>query len=203
VATGLTLVPHATSTFALNATIAPSSVDLRPILTGIFQNAIGGTPTPLEAQGVGAPGVTWLDKAIKTLVLNTNLPPLPVPPIAAVNIDAMSMDFACETCVWAPTAISTITAKTNLPFAGGAPIIQLSQNVEILDKNGQVVGTLNTPYANATTAGDTVTTTTPAAPLEVAAGSHEIYSAFIGDLNLADKYELGLRGSANSVLDLG
>ncbi|KAK3824794.1 MAG: hypothetical protein J3Q66DRAFT_419504 [Benniella sp.] len=204
VATGLTLVPHATSTFALNATIAPnSSPMIGPILTGIFQNAIGGIPTPLEAQGVGAPGVSWLDKAIKTLLLHTNLPPLPVPPIAAVNIDAMSMDFACETCVWAPTAISTITAKTNLPFAGGAPIIQLSQNVEILDKNGQVVGTLNTPYANATTSGDTVTTTTPAAPLEVAAGSHEIYSAFIGDLNLADKYELGLRGSANSVLDLG
>ncbi|KAK3824793.1 MAG: hypothetical protein J3Q66DRAFT_326052, partial [Benniella sp.] len=204
VATGLTLVPHATSTFALNATIAPnSSPMIGPILTGIFQNAIGGILTPLEAQGVGAPGVTWLDKAIKTLLLHTNLPPLPVPPIAAVNIDAMSMDFACETCVWAPTAISTITAKTNLPFAGGAPIIQLSQNVEILDKNGQVVGTLNTPYANATTSGDTVTTTTPAAPLEVAAGSHEIYSAFIGDLNLADKYELGLRGSANSVLDLG
>ncbi|KAF9366881.1 hypothetical protein BGX34_003981 [Mortierella sp. NVP85] len=203
VATGLTLVPHGTSTFALNATIAPSSVDLRPILTGIFQNAIAGTPTPLEAQGVGAPGVSWLDKAIKSLLLHTNLPPLPVPPIESVNIDAMSMDFSCGSCVWAPTAISTITAKTNLPFANGAPIVQLSQSVDILDKNGQVVGRLETPLAPATAVGNTVTTTTPAAPLNVASGSHDIYSAFIGDLNLADTYELGLRGTTSSVLNLG
>ncbi|KAK3824742.1 MAG: hypothetical protein J3Q66DRAFT_325946, partial [Benniella sp.] len=204
VATGLTLVPHGTSTFALNATIAPnSSPMIGPILTGIFQNAIGGVPTPLEAQGVGAPGVSWLDKAIQSLLLHTNLPPLPVPPIESVNIDAMSMDFACETCVWAPTAISTITAKTNLPFAKGAPIEQLSQSVDILDKNGQVVGRLETPLAPATAIGNTVTTTTPAAPLQIASGSHDIYSAFIGDLNLADTYELGLRGTTTSVLNLG
>jgi hypothetical protein len=115
----------------------------------------------------------------------------------------MSMDFSCDTCVWAPTAISTITAKTNLPFANGAPIVQLSQTVDILDKNGQVVGRLDTPLAPATAVGNTVTTTTPAAPLQVASGSHDIYSAFIGDLNLADTYELGLRGTTSSVLNLG
>ncbi|KAG0252260.1 hypothetical protein BG011_007097, partial [Mortierella polycephala] len=203
VAEGLTLVPHGTSSFAMNATIASGNGDLRPLLTGIFQNAVGGVPTPLDAQGMGAPGVSWLDAAIKSLLLQTSLPPLADPPIESVTIDGMSMDFTCETCVWAPTSESTITAKTNLPFANGAPIVQLSQNVEILDQDGQVVGTLDTPYAPAVATGNTVTATTPPAPLVIADGSHEIYSKFIGDLNAATTYELGLRGTANSVLDLG
>ncbi|KAF8928326.1 hypothetical protein BGZ47_001692 [Haplosporangium gracile] len=83
------------------------------------------------------------------------------------------------------------------------PIQQLAQNVQILDENGQVVGTLNTPYSDATTVGSKVSTNTPAAPLVVAEGSHEIYSAFVGALNLADKYTLGLRGTADSKLNLG
>ncbi|KAF9179869.1 hypothetical protein BGZ51_006611 [Haplosporangium sp. Z 767] len=203
VAEGLTLVPHGASSFALNATIASGNGDLRPLLTGIFQNALSGVPTPLEAQGVGAPGVSWLDAAIKSLLLETSLPPLSAPPIESVTIDAMSMDFTCETCVWAPTSNSTITAKTNLPFADGAPIVQLSQNIEVLDQDGQLVGTLNTPYASAVATGNTVTTTTPSAPLVIADGSHEIYSKFIGDLNAATTYELGLRGTANSILNLG
>ncbi|KAF9918121.1 hypothetical protein BGZ65_012596, partial [Modicella reniformis] len=116
----------------------------------------------------------------------------------------MEMDFACGTCVWEPNAISTITARTNLPFANGAPIRKLSQHIEILDNNGQVVGTLNTPYAPATTIGNTVTTTTPSAPLVIAEGAKDsIYAAFIGGLNQATTYELGLRGTTDSILDLG
>ncbi|KAG0247381.1 hypothetical protein BG011_001589, partial [Mortierella polycephala] len=202
-AEGLTLIPHGTSTFVLKATIATGNGDLRPLLTGIFQNAVDGVATPLEAQGVGAPGVSWLDAAIKSLALETSLPPLSEPPIASVVIDAMSMDFTCATCVWAPTAESTITAVTNLPFANGAPIVSLSQNVEILDKDGALVGVLDTPYAPATTVGNSVTASTPPAPLVIADGSHEIYSTFVGDLNEATTYELGLRGTANSILDLG
>ncbi|KAG0212765.1 hypothetical protein BGX28_005611 [Mortierella sp. GBA30] len=203
VAEGLTLIPHGSSSFALNATIATGNGDLRPLLTGIFQNALGGVATPLDAQGTGAPGVSWLDGAIKSLMLHTALPPLVDPPIESVSIDAMSMDFACDSCIWAPTAVSTITAKTKLPFANGAPIVQLSQNVDILDSNGQLVGTLNTPYSPAVANGNTVTATTPAAPLTIASGSHEIYEKFIGDLNEATTYTLGLRGSTNSILDLG
>ncbi|KAI1288628.1 hypothetical protein EDD11_009849, partial [Mortierella claussenii] len=199
----LTLVPHGGSSFALSATIAAGNGDLTPYLTGIFQNALGGVPTELEAQGVGAPGVSWLDAAIKSLVLKTALPPLTEPPIESVSIDAMSMDFACDTCVWTPASISTITAKTRLPFAQGAPIVSLSQDVEILDQNGQVVGKLTTPYAPAVAKGDTVQSTSPEAPLVVAAGAHEVYERFIGDLNEATTYQLGLRGTANSILDLG
>ncbi|KAI8353463.1 hypothetical protein B0O80DRAFT_452126 [Mortierella sp. GBAus27b] len=203
VAEGLTLVPHGTSSFALNATIATGNGDLRPLLTGIFQNALGGVATDLDAQGMGAPGVSWLDAAIKTLLLKTSLPPLSAPPIESVTIDSMSMDFACDSCEYAPKSISGITAKTNLPFANGAPIVQLRQKVDILDKNGQVVGNLNTPYAPAVATGSSVSTTTPEAPLVIASGSHDIYAAFIGDLNMADEYELGLRGTTDSVLDLG
>ncbi|KAG0196285.1 hypothetical protein BGX33_001850, partial [Mortierella sp. NVP41] len=45
--------------------------------------------------------------------------------------------------------------------------------------------------------------TTAAAPLVIADGSHTIYEEFISDLNLETMYELGLRGTANSKLDLG
>ncbi|KAG0283823.1 hypothetical protein BGZ98_006167, partial [Dissophora globulifera] len=121
-AEGLILVPHGSSSFALNATIATGLGDFRPILTGIFQNAIGGVATPLEAQGTGAPGVLWLDAAIKSLKLVTSLPPLSSPPIESVNIDAMSVDFACDTCTWTPGAVASISAKTNLPFSGNVPI---------------------------------------------------------------------------------
>ncbi|KAF9113110.1 hypothetical protein BGX27_002175, partial [Mortierella sp. AM989] len=185
------------------ATIATGNGDLTPLLTGIFSNAINGIATPLDAQGTGAPGVSWLDTAIKSLLLHTSLPPLAAEVIESVAINSMDMDFACDTCTWAPNAISSITAKTNLPFANGAPIVQLRQNIEILDKNGVVVGTLNTPWSPATASNNTVTTTTPMAPLVVADGSRDIYSAFIGDLNQATDYELGLRGTADSVLDLG
>ncbi|KAF9342333.1 hypothetical protein BGX26_007776, partial [Mortierella sp. AD094] len=154
VAQGLTLVPHGNSTFALNATIASGNGDLTPYLTGIFQNALSGVATPLEAQGTGAPGVSWLDAAIKSLALETSLPPLTEAPITSVAIDNMSMDFSCDSCVWAPNAVSTITAVTNLPFANGAPIAQLRQNIEVLDKNGAVVGTLNTTYAAAKATGN-------------------------------------------------
>ncbi|KAG0305570.1 hypothetical protein BGZ99_002025, partial [Dissophora globulifera] len=203
VAEGLTLVPHGSSSFALNATIATGLGDFRPILAGIFQNAIGGVPTPLEAQGTGAPGVSWLDAAIKSLKLSTSLPPLASPPIESVNIDAMSVDFSCATCTWAPGAVASITAKTNLPFAGNVPIVQLSQHVEILDQNGQVVGRLDTPYAPAAATGSIVTTTTPSAPLVIDDGSHDIYEGFIRDLNAATTYQMGLRGTTDSILDLG
>ncbi|KAF9355369.1 hypothetical protein BGX26_006649 [Mortierella sp. AD094] len=203
VAEGLTLIPHGNSSFVLKATIATGNGDLTPYLTGIFQNAISGAATPLEAQGTGAPGVSWLDTAIKSLLLHTNLPPLSVPPIESVTINSMEMDFACDSCIWRPNATSTITAKTNLPFTNGAPILQLKQSVQILDKNGAVVGTLSTPYSAVTRSNSTVTTTTPAAPLVIADGSHDIYSTFIGDLNDATIYDMGLQGTADSILDLG
>ncbi|OAQ27885.1 hypothetical protein K457DRAFT_33537, partial [Linnemannia elongata AG-77] len=199
----MALVPHSNSSFALNATIAADGTDKTPYIKGIFHNALTGVATPLQAKGVAAPGVSWLDAAIKSLILNTALPPLQEPPIAAVAINSMEMDFACATCVWAPTALSSITADTKLPFAMDVPIKRLAQNVQILDENGQLVGTLNTPYSDATTVGSKVSTNTPAAPLVVADGSHDIYTAFVGALNLATNYTLGLRGSADSMLDLG
>ncbi|KAK5808595.1 hypothetical protein F5H01DRAFT_416482 [Linnemannia elongata] len=199
----MALVPHSNSSFALNATIAADGTDKTPYIKGIFHNALTGVATPLQAKGVAAPGVSWLDAAIKSLVLNTALPPLQEPPIAAVAINSMEMDFACATCVWAPTALSSITADTKLPFSMDVPIKRLAQNVQILDENGQLVGTLNTPYSDATTVGSKVSTNTPAAPLVVADGSHDIYTAFVGALNLATNYTLGLRGSADSMLDLG
>ncbi|KAG9064577.1 hypothetical protein KI688_002835 [Linnemannia hyalina] len=200
----MALVPHSNSSFALNATIAADGTDKTPYIQGIFHNALSGVATPLKAQGVGAPGVSWLDAAIKTLLLDTALPPLQEPPISAVTINAMEMDFACgEACTWAPMATSSITADTNLPFAMDVPIKQLAQNVQILDENGQVVGTLKTEYTDATTVGSKVSANTPAAPLVVPDGSHDIYTTFVGRLNLATNYTLGLRGSADSMLDLG
>ncbi|KAG0276353.1 hypothetical protein BGZ95_007658, partial [Linnemannia exigua] len=80
---------------------------------------------------------------------------------------------------------------------------QLAQNVQILDKAGQLVGTLNTPYADVTLDGVKVSTNTPQAPLTVAAGSHDIYTSFVSDLNMQASYELGLRGTADSILSLG
>ncbi|KAG0282189.1 hypothetical protein BGZ98_006874, partial [Dissophora globulifera] len=151
----------------------------------------------------GAPGVSWLDAAIKSLKLSTSLPPLASPPIESVSIDAMSVDFSCATCTWAPGAVASISAKTNLPFAGNVPIVQLSQHVEILDQNGQLVGKLDTPYAPAAATGSIVTTTTPSTPLVVDDGSHDIYEGFIRDLNAATTYKMGLRGTTDSILDLG
>ncbi|KAG0045457.1 hypothetical protein BGZ83_009341 [Gryganskiella cystojenkinii] len=203
VAVGLTLVPHGRSDFSLNATISPGHGNMIPYLEGIFSNALKGVATPLQAQGVGAPGVSWLDTAIKSLTLDTSLPPLSAPPIDSIVIDAMTMDFTCDSCVWQPKAKSTITAKTNLPFAKGAPIVRLSQNVNILDDKGQLVGLLSTPYADATHNGSYVTSTSDTAPLVVADGSHEVYEKFVGALNNAVKYEVGLSGTANSILDLG
>ncbi|KAF9956028.1 hypothetical protein BGZ70_010053 [Mortierella alpina] len=203
VAEGLTLIPHGSSSFALKATISSGNGDLRPLLTGIFQNALAGVATPLDAQGTGAPGVSWLDTAIKSLLLHTSLPGLVEKPIAGVTIDAMSMDFTCPTCEMAPIAVSTISAVTNLPFVNGAPIVALSQTVEILDQNDQVVGVLKTPMADAVAKGNVVTTTTPEAPLVVAAASRDVYTNFIADLNEATKYNLGLRGTTDSVLNLG
>ncbi|KAF9426344.1 hypothetical protein BGZ76_002809, partial [Entomortierella beljakovae] len=203
VADGLVLIPHGSSSFALNVTISAANGDLSPYLSGIFENALGGIATELDAQGVSAPGISWLDAAIKALSLHTSLPPLTNPPIESISIDAMSMDFSCDTCIWSPQAISTITAKTNLPFANGAPIIQLSQHIQIIDKNGQPVGLLNTPYAAAKATGDVVTSTSVSAPLEVFDGSHEIFESFIGDLSEATSYQLGLNGTSDSILDLG
>ncbi|KAG0268414.1 hypothetical protein BGZ96_006711, partial [Linnemannia gamsii] len=135
----MALVPHSSSSFVLNATITADGTNKKPYLEGIFKNALSGVATPLEAKGVAAPGVSWLDTAIKSLLLTTALPPLQEPPISSVTINSMEMDFACgEPCIWSPTAISSITADTNLPFANGAPIEELSQNVQILDTNNRV-----------------------------------------------------------------
>ena len=200
----MALVPHGSSSFALNATITADGTDKKPYLKGIFSNALGGVATPLEAKGVGAPGISWLDTAIKSLLLNTELPPLKEAPIASVVINSMEMDFACPTCTgYTPNAKSSITAETRLPFSGNVPIAKLAQNVQILDKNGQLVGTLKTPYSDAVAVGSKVSTNTPESPLVVADGSHDIYTAFIEDLNMKDTYELGLRGTADSILNLG
>ena len=142
---GMSLIPHGQSDFALQATIATGNGDMRPYLMGIFHNALSGEDTHLTAVGTGAPGVSWLDTAIKSLTLETVLPPLSAPPIASVTIDAMSMDFTCENCTYEPMASSSITAVTNLPFEQPPPIYQLKQNIEILDANDNVVGRLITP----------------------------------------------------------
>ncbi|KAF9919737.1 hypothetical protein FBU30_010604 [Linnemannia zychae] len=199
----MALVPHSSSSFALNATITADGTNKVPYLTAIFHNALTNVSTPLEAKGVGAPGISWLDAAIKSLLLDTALPPLTAAPIASVQITAMDMDFTCPKCIWSPTAKSSITAITNLPFAMDVPIKQLAQNVQILDTNGKVVGTLKTPYSEATSVGNKVSTNTPAASLDVADDAHDTYTAFVSALNLAETYELGLRGSADSILDLG
>ncbi|KAF9983996.1 hypothetical protein BGZ75_004421 [Mortierella antarctica] len=204
-AENLALVPHGSSALTLKATIASGSSagDLRPLLTGIFKNALGGISTPLDAQGVGAPGVSWLDAAIKSLLLHLTLPPLKEPPITAVSIDAMSMNFACTGCQYSPMVTSTITATTNLPFARSVPILELSQNLEILDRYKEVVGRLTTPFAGVLVSGKRVTTTTPKAPLVIGAGSKEVFHQFIADLNAEETYELGLRGVVSSKMDLG
>ncbi|KAG0301908.1 hypothetical protein BGZ97_002567, partial [Linnemannia gamsii] len=200
----MALVPHSNSSFALNATIAADGTDKTPYIKGIFHNALTGVATPLQAKGVAAPGVSWLDAAIKSLILDTALPPLQAPPISSVTINSMAMDFACgEKCIWSPTAESSITADTNLPFSMDVPIKELAQNVQILDKDGNVVGTLNTPYAAATTVGSKVSTNTPPADLVVGPESHKTYTDFVGALNVAANYTLGLRGTADSKLDLG
>ncbi|KAF9286315.1 hypothetical protein BGZ68_003050 [Mortierella alpina] len=202
-ADNLVLPPHGSSALSLMATIASGTGDLRPLLTGIFKNALAGIATPLDAQGMGAPGVSWLDAAIKSLLLHIVLPPLKQPPITAVSIDSMSMDFACSGCGYAPMVISTITATTNLPFTHSPPIVELSQKVEILDTHGEVVGRLTTPYVGVSVTGNRVTTTAPKTPLVIDAGSKEVYHHFISDLNADATYNLGLRGVANSKLDLG
>ncbi|GJJ74035.1 hypothetical protein EMPS_06393 [Entomortierella parvispora] len=204
VVNGLTLIPHGTSDFALQAMIVPNAnVDMTPYLVGIFENALSGANTPLQAIGTGAPGVSWLDTALKSLTLETVLPPLSAPPIQSVTINAMSMDFACDSCELNPIATSNITAVTNLPFAKDAPIVSLKQNIFVLDSNGSVVGNLITPYNNATVSGNTVSTTTPQSPLVVNPKDQATYSTFINDLNQADHYQLGLNGTVDSILKLG
>ncbi|GJJ77411.1 hypothetical protein EMPS_09770 [Entomortierella parvispora] len=204
VATNMQLIAHSPSNFALNATIAAGSnpAALVPVLEGIFHNAVSNISTPLQAKGLGAPGLSWLDAAIQTLSLDTSLPPLPYSPIVSVNIDAMEMDFTCGECVWKPNATSTITAQTKLPFRNGAPITQLSQNVQILDTAGNLVGTLDTDYAHSTSVGDMVTVVTPPAPLVISDASQKTYENFIGALTAAGNYTLGLRGTASSMLSL-
>ncbi|KAF9409239.1 hypothetical protein BGZ94_002011, partial [Podila epigama] len=203
VATDLTLVPHATSAFFLKATIATGNGNMVPYLAAIFGNAVTGVYTDLEAQGVGAPGVSWLDAAIKKLLLKTQLPPLPEEPIESVEINAMGMDFSCPTCEWAPKATSTITAKTRLPFVKGPPISELQQDIDVLDKDGNRVGRLLTTWSVANATGPYVTTTTEEAELKIYDDAHDTYIKFIDDLNFATKYNLGLRGTANSKLNLG
>jgi len=204
VATDLTLAPHSPSPFILDATIAAGNGDLTPYLTMIFQNALSGVPTPLDAQGVGAPGVSWLDNAIKKLRLSTSLPPLPYDPIESVVIDAMNMDFACSTCDWAPTAGSSITAKTNLPFAKGAPIVKLKQDINVLDSAGNRIGRLVTEFEDAVSKGAYVSTSTTPGPLKIYDDARPSrYSEFIASLTSAKTYSLGLNGTADSVLNLG
>ncbi|GJJ70156.1 hypothetical protein EMPS_02505 [Entomortierella parvispora] len=201
---GMSLIPHGQSDFALQATIATGNGDMRPYLTGIFHNALNGEDTHLTAVGTGAPGVSWLDTAIKSLTLETVLPPLSEPPIASVTINAMSMDFTCDSCTYEPMAGSSITAVTNLPFEGKAPLYQLSQNIEILDASDNVVGRLITPYADCVVNGNTVSTNTPPSALVIdEAARDKIYPDFISDLNQLEVYNLGLRGTADSILDLG
>ncbi|KAG0340010.1 hypothetical protein BG000_000865 [Podila horticola] len=205
IANNLALEPHSPSFFNLTATIATGNGDMVPYLTAIFQHALDGVETPLTAQGVGAPGVSWLDNAIKKLRLATSLPPLPVAPIDSVVIDAMSMDFTCGDCDYAPMAGSSITAKTNLPFLKGAPIVALKQDVDVLDSAGNRIGRLTTAFEVANSTGAYVSTITKPAPLTIYPEARDkTYPQFINDLNVAmTTYELGLKGTADSKLFLG
>ncbi|KAG0038301.1 hypothetical protein BGZ82_000608 [Podila clonocystis] len=113
------------------------------------------------------------------------------------------MDFTCGTCDWAPIAGSSITAKTNLPFQKGAPIEALKQDIDILDSAGKRVGRLSTGFARANYTGSYVSTTITDEPLTIYPDAHETYIKFIDDLNMNEKYTLGLSGTADSILNLG
>ncbi|KAF9164377.1 hypothetical protein DFQ26_001513 [Actinomortierella ambigua] len=199
----LTLYPGQASPLTLQASIVPSAEDLTPVLKTIFGNALSNKPTPLMAKGMGAPGVSWLDAAIKTLQMPATLPPWPHAPISAVRINAMMMDFTCADCVWNPNSESTIEADLNLPFTANAPIYELSQNVVIKDTAGNIVGALETGFGPAKVVGNTVTSTTPQANFRVSDERKEHFKQFVKELQLADRYELGLSGTATSKLRLG
>ncbi|KAG0263532.1 hypothetical protein DFQ27_001692 [Actinomortierella ambigua] len=199
----LTLYPGQVSPLTLEASIVPSSEDLTGALKTIFSNALSNKPTDLMAKGMGAPGVSWLDAAIKTLQMPAKLPPWPHAPITAVTIEAMMMDFTCADCVWNPNSESTIEATVNLPFKTNAPIVELSQDVFIKDTAGSIVGALKTNFGAATVTGDKVKTTTPQANFRVADEHKDSFKQFVKELQLADTYTLGLSGTTASKLRLG
>ncbi|KAG0014046.1 hypothetical protein BGZ82_001919, partial [Podila clonocystis] len=123
----------------------------------------------------------------------------------SVEINAMSMDFTCATCIYEPMAGSSITAKTNLPFQKRVPIIALKQDIDVLDTAGNRIGRLTTGFETANATGAFVSTiTTPAALTIYPEAREKTYPDFINDLNMAmTTYELGLRGTADSKLFLG
>ncbi|KAG0240246.1 hypothetical protein BGW41_007085 [Actinomortierella wolfii] len=200
----LTLYPGQVSSLTLENSIVPSSEDLTGALTTIFSNALNNKPTalPAHAKGMGAPGVSWLDAAIKTLQMPATLPPWPHAPIVSVNIDAMMMDFTCADCVWNPNSESTISAELNLPFARDAPIDKLSQNVVIKDTAGNVVGSLDTDFGDAVVTGTTIKAVTPPTNFRVSDDRKDAFKTFVKDLQLATEYELGLAGTTASRLNL-
>ncbi|KAG0233188.1 hypothetical protein BGW42_007666 [Actinomortierella wolfii] len=198
----LTLYPGQVSSLTLENSIVPSSEDLTGALTTIFSNALNNKPTALSAKGMGAPGVSWLDAAIKTLQMPATLPPWPHAPIVSVNIDAMMMDFTCADCVWNPNSESTISAELNLPFARDAPIDKLSQNVVIKDTAGNVVGSLDTGFGDAVVTGTTIKAVTPPTNFRVSDDRKDAFKNFVKDLQLATEYELGLAGTTASRLNL-
>ncbi|KAG0014801.1 hypothetical protein BGZ81_000253, partial [Podila clonocystis] len=100
---------------------------------------------------------------------------------------------------------SSITAKTNLPFLKGAPIVAVKQDIDILDTAGNHIGRLTTGFEPANYSGAFVSTiTVPAALIIYPEAQEKTYPDFINGMNMAmTTYKLGLCGTADSILNLG
>ncbi|KAG0262706.1 hypothetical protein BG011_009836 [Mortierella polycephala] len=122
--------------------------------------------------------------------------------IQSIAINQMTMDFT-PADPWAPTTSSDSVVATMLSIPGlTLPITSIRQHIILID-NGVQIGNIETPWADASVSGSTLTTSFPTSTLGVFSDAHTAFSSFVGSISTKAEHPLTLRGSVDAKLNLG
>ncbi|KAF9586699.1 hypothetical protein BGW38_008622 [Lunasporangiospora selenospora] len=122
--------------------------------------------------------------------------------IKSIAINQMSMDFTTAN-PWIPSTSSNSVVATMLSLPGiTLPIDKIRQSIIIVDNNYQI-GTINTPWAQASTSGATLTTSFPESVLTVFPDAHDAFSGFVASLSTKASHSFVLKGAVDAQLNLG
>ncbi|KAF9178316.1 hypothetical protein BGZ51_007884 [Haplosporangium sp. Z 767] len=122
--------------------------------------------------------------------------------IQSIAVNQMTMDFT-PADPWAPTTSSSSVVAKMLSIPGlSLPITSIRQHI-ILADNGVQIGNIDTPWADASVSGSTLTTSFATSTLNVFSNAHTAFSNFIGSISTKAEHPLTLRGSVDAKLNLG
>ncbi|THH12496.1 hypothetical protein EW146_g7640 [Bondarzewia mesenterica] len=199
----LTLSPETSVPLSLVGQLIPqsSATGLHDVST-VFNNFIHGEDSEVVVHGnnAGPSDVSWLNDAIKSLMITTSLPnqgKLNI--IKSISLNELNLQFSTDTAYDPLTSSNDATASFSLPFDFPIDITALEQNITI-GTGGPSFAGLIIPKVPSTTDVEArvIHLTFSDVPFAVFDGQQGVFQQFLASTEVSENQTMQLSGAANT-----